>query len=112
MESPDGRYVLYVKQREPFGLWRIPSGGGPETQLLEVPRPPRVWTSWAITNRGVVYADVDSTLKLYTTTGGVRTLVTLPNVPANFAVSPDCRSVVHAQWDQRSYSIMLLENFR
>ncbi|MBZ5621205.1 MAG: hypothetical protein LAQ69_21125 [Acidobacteriia bacterium] len=125
MESPDGKYLYYFNDRKPAGLWRTPTGGGPETRVLERSAPINSWSWWTITDRGIVYLDdLDATgqlavwpLKLFETpTRAATTFATMPKAPVTyrpgFTVSPDGHTIVYWVWDQVTSNIMLLENFR
>ncbi len=113
MESPDGKYLYYAKQQHPTDLWSVPPAGGREARLFPGSSQLRNWRSWDVTDRGVVYIDGNSTLKLFNaTTGEVRKLTTLPKAPPDFAISPDGRTVVYSQLDDVRSNILLLEDFR
>ena len=82
-ESPDGRYLYYARGDED-GLWRIPTSGGAETQVLKQPSA-RYWGFWASTPQGIFY--LDRTLSqarirlLHTETGQTSTVATLAHSP-------------------------------
>ncbi len=46
-ESPDGKVVYYAKGRNVPGLWRIPTDGGEETELISSLEP-GYWGYWAV----------------------------------------------------------------
>jgi Tol biopolymer transport system component/DNA-binding winged helix-turn-helix (wHTH) protein len=54
-ESPDGRYLYYARGDED-GLWKVPTSGGLETQVLKQPSA-RYWGFWASTAQGIFYLD-------------------------------------------------------
>ena len=53
-ESPDGRFIYYVKSYDPAGaLWRIPVGGGEEELALDA----RIhYGAFAVVDRGIYFA--------------------------------------------------------
>lgn len=124
-ESPDGRYVYYVKYyadwltnpaRTP-GIWKIPVGGGEETRLLEHGKP----GLWTVTRRGIYLLNPlprGPMVEFFNfTTQHVTRIVTLPEdtrldteSPA-FTVSPDGRTVLYGQATLGG-NIMVVENFR
>ena len=52
VESEDGRDLYYSKSVA-SGIWRVPSGGGEESEVV---KGPVVWGDWALTRRGLYYA--------------------------------------------------------
>lgn len=52
-EAPDGRHLLYSKERDAAELWEVPVGGGEERKLLDGPRE----SLWAISERWVYFLD-------------------------------------------------------
>lgn len=57
MESPDQRWIYYTRGDQ-SGLWRMPAGGGPETQILTQPRG-GYWGYWCVAPRGIYLLDSD-----------------------------------------------------
>jgi hypothetical protein len=51
LECCDGKWVLYTKSDRAPGLWRMPSGGGPEEQLLS----DVVVGNWSPITDGILY---------------------------------------------------------
>lgn len=51
VESHDAS-ILYYSQRNRSGIWRVPTGGGEETRILN--RPVN-WTDWSLSREGLVY---------------------------------------------------------
>jgi Tol biopolymer transport system component len=98
-ESPDGRWIYYVRHDQ-SGLWRIPFAGGKEELVLDRVYSP-LYRAWAIGRRGDYYTYKDAaapewTVALYDT--GSRTerpLARFDRPPARWsgtlAVSPDER---------------------
>jgi Tol biopolymer transport system component len=117
-ESPDGRYVYYLKALD-SGIWRMPVGGGEEVEVLDTFNQGLV-ADWAVVNDGIYF--ITSTAKegvdiqfLDFATRKVKQVATLGKVdilPFALAVSPDRRQFLYAQSDNFSGDIMLVENFR
>jgi Tol biopolymer transport system component len=117
-ESPDGRYVYYVKALD-SGIWRVPVGGGEEVEVLDTFNQGNV-ADWAVVNDGIYF--INSTAKegvdiefLDFATRKVKQVAALGKVeilPFALAVSPDRRQFLYAQNDNPGGDIMLVENFR
>jgi Tol biopolymer transport system component len=111
LESPDGKYIYYVKEPGPPGLFRMPAEGGEEMQVL--PAITR-WFHFGITAKGVYFTTDRRTIQfLDAATGKVTALATLDK-PAigTMCVSPDDAYVVWDQLDRNTQDLMLVENFR
>jgi tol-pal system beta propeller repeat protein TolB len=111
LESPDGKYIYYVKGPGPPRLFRMPVEGGEEKRVL-----PGVvyWAGFGVTAKGVYFMPDRRTIQLLdTATGKVSTLATLDK-PTNWGicVSPDDAYVVWGQVDRNTQDLMLVENFR
>jgi dipeptidyl aminopeptidase/acylaminoacyl peptidase len=110
LESPDGKYIYYVMEPGPSGLFRMPVEGGEEKQVL-----PAVvtWSGFGVTAKGVYFnADGRTIQFLDTATGKVSTLATLDKPAVSLCVSPDDAYVVWSQLDRNTQDLMLVENFR
>ena len=111
LESPDGKYIYYMKEPTPPGLFRMPVEGGEEKQVL-----PGIvyWADFGVTAKGVYFMPDRRTIQLLdTATGKVSTLATLDKpMGAGICVSPDDAYVVWAQVDRISRDLMLVEGFR
>ncbi len=116
-ESPDGKFVYYTKGRGLTSLWRIPSAGGEESQVLDqIPQ-----GYWAVLEQGIYYVNFRATPRrtieffsfatARTTQLGIIEKEIASDVPG-FAVSPDGRWILLMQLDQNESDIMLMENFR
>jgi Tol biopolymer transport system component/DNA-binding winged helix-turn-helix (wHTH) protein len=124
-ESPDGKYVFYVKfypdwltnpGRNP-GIWKVPIGGGEETLLLKQGKP----GLWTVSQRGIYLLNPSPrgvTVDLFNfATDRITQLTVLPEytdldtLNPSFTVSPDARTMLY---DQIIFSgnIMVVENFR
>lgn len=87
MESPDGKWVYYTKGNT-SGIWRIPTGGGPEVRIAPQP-PDGYWGYWAVTQRGVYFLDAAQPqwrIQLYDpATKRISTVATLDRHPPPFS---------------------------
>jgi len=102
--SPDGRYIYYSKAS---GIFRMPSEGGQEEQMLA-----GIGGLIGVTAKGV-YFIAAGTLKIRdAATGDVRTLATGVVARGGACISPDDRYVVWAPVDPATTDLMLVENFR
>ena len=120
-ESTDGKFVYYTKGRfARASLWKVPVGGGEETQVLESVL---AFLNFSVTPQGIYFIpapDTDepggsSLIRFFDfATGRATTIHSLPpGVRAYFGltVSPDSRSILYTQ-DQSQSDLMLVENFR
>jgi len=110
LSSPDGKYLYYVKEPGPPGLFRMPAGGGEETQVLSRPF---YWHSYGVTTKGVYFKTDRSIELLDAATGKVSTVAVFGGPHRqNLCVSPDDRYLVWAQLDRNTSDLMVVENFR
>jgi Tol biopolymer transport system component/DNA-binding winged helix-turn-helix (wHTH) protein len=117
-ESPDGRFLYYAKGLTVPGLWRIPTGGGEEIELLGSLEA-GYWGYWAVVENGVYYLDTTTKPGIAffdITTHRITRVFDLENRPARedpgLAVSPDKRTILYTQLDSSNSDILLVENFR
>jgi len=117
-ESPDGRFLYYAKGLTVPGLWRIPTTGGDEVELIRSLEAGH-WGYWAVVENGIYY--LDTTPKPGIAFFDINTqrstrVFDLENRPARqapgLAVSPDKRTILYTQWDASDSDIILVENFR
>jgi len=78
---------------------------------------PATWASWAVTDRGIVFATSSGkgkpTAALYDMTSHkVTTLASLNIVPFWLTASPDAKSLLFDQPGWQQAQIMLVDNFR
>jgi Tol biopolymer transport system component/tRNA A-37 threonylcarbamoyl transferase component Bud32 len=111
LESPDGKYIYYVKEPGPSGLFRMPTEGGEEKQVLA---PTLGWGSFGVTAKGVYSVRDGRTIQfLDTATGKTSTLATLDKpMSGGMCVSPDDAYVVWGREERNTLDLMLVENFR
>jgi Tol biopolymer transport system component/DNA-binding winged helix-turn-helix (wHTH) protein len=117
-ESADGRFLYYAKGDDQPGIWRIPSGGGDEVQILPRPSPQR-WGDWALSDRGIYYADESGArpaIEFYSFSN--RRTIRVAEVEGlppfgdpGFTVSPDGKRIIFSQVDRSSVNLVLVEHF-
>jgi Tol biopolymer transport system component len=105
-EGPDG--ILYFLSDMHSSVWMIPAGGGVETKLTD-----RQFYNLAVAPSGVFAIDGRDLLFYRFSNGETHVVGQLPGWPhMGLAASPDGRSVLYAQIDTESSSLMLVEGFR
>ena len=119
LESPDGKFLYYVKSLTDTNLWRIPVDGGQATKILDGLAN---YVNLAIVGEGIYFvpahgatssiqflnfatsqiipvAKFEKPLDDFGTSGGL-------------AISPDSHWILYTQFDQTGGELMLVENFR
>jgi Tol biopolymer transport system component len=119
LPSADGRFVYYAKGPTTAGLWRVPVDGGAETKVMDDLQV-SFWGQWAATDAGIYFMSSRSKdqggIQFFSfVTGKVKHIFT-PEKPPDpwtdgLAVSPDGRTILYTQVDQRTTNIMLAEHF-
>jgi Tol biopolymer transport system component len=120
LESPDGKFLYYVKSLAATSLWKIPVEGGQATKVLE-----GLSTSLnlAIVDSGLYFVPAASSGSgssiqfLNFATNRISPVATFEKplnvgVGGGLAVSPDGRWILYTQADQAGSELMLVENFR
>jgi Tol biopolymer transport system component/DNA-binding winged helix-turn-helix (wHTH) protein len=118
LESPDGKFLYYVKGDKP-GVWRMPPGGGDEVRILPLPSPEH-WGDWALLKRGIYYVDESGprpAIDFFAfATHKVTKVVEVDGLPPagdpGFTVSPDEKRIIFSQVDRSAIDLILVENFR
>ena len=119
-ESPDGKFLFYVKGREIPGIWRVPVAGGDEIPLSDRDHV-GYWRCWRVARGGVYFATAappgEPRLEfLNLATGAVEKIATLARPPdatiPGLAVSPDGHALLVAQYDQNGSNIIMVERAR
>jgi len=117
-ESPDGRFVYYAKGLTVPGLWRIPTNGGEEVEVISSLEA-GYWGYWAVVDNGIYYLDTTTKPAIAffdLTTHRTTRVFDLENRPARegagLAVSSSTGTILYTQLDSLSSDIILVENFR
>jgi eukaryotic-like serine/threonine-protein kinase len=120
IESPDGKFLYYVKSLANTNLWRIPVEGGQATKILDGLSN---YLNLAIVDSGVFFVPARATaagpslqfLSFATNKiGPVANFEKPLDIEAlgGVAVSPDGRWILYTQFDQAGSELMLVGNFR
>ena len=117
LESPDGKFLYYVKSLVETSLWKIPVGGGQATKILEGLSD---YLDLAIVEGGVVFVSTRDTASLQFfsfATNKIRSLAKFDRPIAlgaggGLTVSPDGRWILCTHFEQAGSELMLVENFR
>jgi tricorn protease-like protein len=117
-ESPDGKFLYYAKGWTVPGLWRIPTTGGEEIELISSLEA-GYWGYWAVVENGIYYLDTTAKpgIAFFNLTSHRTTRVfDLENRPAReapgLAVSSDKGTILYTQLDTSNSDIILVQNFR
>jgi Tol biopolymer transport system component/DNA-binding winged helix-turn-helix (wHTH) protein len=118
-ESTDGTFLYYAKGLTVPGLWRVPTNGGEEIQLISSLEA-GYWGYWAAAENGIYYLDTTTTKPgiafFDTTTHRTTRVFDLENRPAvqapGLAVSSSKGTILFTQLDVLNRDIILVENFR
>jgi hypothetical protein len=113
MESADGTYVYYLRP-DGRALWRVPSGGGQESQVLALTHR----TQFTVGTQGIYFLETvaPATLKyLDLATGASKVLGMLPGTVSSddgLTVSPDEHWLLYGKEEFAGSQLMLVERFR
>jgi WD40 repeat protein len=117
-ESPDGRFLYYAKGLTVPGLWRIPTNGGEEVELISSLEA-GYWGYWAVVEDGIYYLNTTTKPGIAffdINTHRISRVFDLENRPARqnpgLAVSPDKETILYTKLDASSSDVILAENFR
>ena len=117
-ESPDGKFVYFAKGLTVPGLWRIPTNGSQEVEVIGS-LDAGYWGYWAVVENGIYYLDAIGKpgISFFNmTTHRTTRLFDLENRPAReapgLAVSSDGGTILYTQLDALSRDIILVQNFR
>lgn len=112
-ESPDGKWVYYVKYGAP-GLWRAPVNGGEEIKVLD--DPPTEYWAFSLASDGIYYLNSKATLMYKAYEGSaareVRKLDTMASRFSTMTISTDGRWLIYSNHVSGGNNIMLVENFQ
>jgi Tol biopolymer transport system component len=117
-ESADGKFFYYAKGDTVPGIWRIPTSGGEETEVVGSLES-GYWGYWALAENGIYSLDTAATPGInffdFTTQSTTR-VFDLDSHPAReatgIAVSPDGKTILYTQLDALSRDIVLVDNYR
>jgi Tol biopolymer transport system component/DNA-binding winged helix-turn-helix (wHTH) protein len=117
-ESLDGKFLYYTKGATVSGIWRIPTAGSEETEVIGS-LGAGYWGYWAVVKKGIYYLETTGKPAIAFfdfTTQRIRKVFELENRPAReatgMAVSQDGGTILYTQLDALSRDIVLVENFR
>jgi hypothetical protein len=117
-ESPDGKFLYYAKGDSLPGLWRIPTIGGEEVEVISSLEA-GYWGYWVVVENGIYYLDTVSKPAIAffdIATNRTTRVFELENRPARdnpgLAVSPDNRMVLYTLLDALSSDVILVDNFQ
>ena len=117
-ESLDGEFLYYTKGATVPGIWRIPTAGSEETEVIGSLEA-GYWGYWAVVKNGVYYLETTGKPAIAFfdfTTQRIRKVFELENRPAREAtgitVSQDGGTILYTQLDALSRDIVLVDNFR
>ena len=113
VESPDGKFIYYDKDD---GIWRVPTSGGTESQVIDSVHPER---GWVVVEDGIYFISKPNEKGVShirfkdLSTGSVRTIAPIKGKPSwGLTVSPDRRTFLYTQSEESGSDLMLVENFR
>jgi len=124
VESPDGRYLYYMRQSVSGPLYRMPTATGPENRVLEK----IAARGYAVTDQGIYFTELPqsgpmseyyevnahNTLLFFSFATGTSHVVAQLEKPLQLGLtlSPDGRWILYSQIDQLVEDLMLVEGFR
>jgi hypothetical protein len=116
-ESPDGKYVYYVKDAP--GIWKVPVDGGEEALVLGSFKSEN-FGDWAVVDNGIYFINPDGrdgvAIEFFNfSSRQVKQIASLGKVLIyihGIAVGSDRRHILYTQEDQHGGDIMMVENVR
>ena len=115
-ESADGEVLYYAKDfRMPTSLWKVPTGGGAETQVLDSLS---YSSNFVVVEEGIYFVSArgqrePGALCFFDfSTRALKRLAPVSLWSWGFAISDDHRSILYSQVDRSGADLMLVENFR
>ena len=119
IESPDGKFVYYAKDRFLAGLWKVPVNGGEEVQVLDHPKP-EYYLQWTLVDDSIFYVNPDTkSIEFFSfATRRMKRIVPLERLPpkgntsGGLSLSPDGRWLLYRLPGPGGADLMLVENFR
>jgi Tol biopolymer transport system component len=124
VESANGKFLYYSKDRTLPTIWRIPASGGVESRVFEGPQP-MYWDRWALFADSIYFLDGGTpagpsapTLEKFDfSSHKIERILQFPRPLApqgggNFAISPDRKQLLFVQIDGTESDLKLVERFR
>jgi Tol biopolymer transport system component/DNA-binding winged helix-turn-helix (wHTH) protein len=124
VESANGKFLYYSKDRTLPTIWRIPASGGVESRVFEGPEP-MYWDRWALFSDSIYFLDGGTpagpsapTLEKFDfSSHKIERILQFPRPLApqgggNFAISPDRKQLLFVQIDGTESDLKLVERFR
>jgi Tol biopolymer transport system component/predicted Ser/Thr protein kinase len=115
LESPDGKFVYYMKGDNDRRIWRTSTQGGAETQILG----PIFRRDYDVAKDGIYFipgpdSSRDNSIRFVSfATGEIKTIASIGNAWGNYiSVSPDGRWILYPKLEMEGSDLMLVENFR
>jgi hypothetical protein len=120
VESPDGKFLYYVKALQATDLWKVPVEGGQATKVLEGLS---TYVNFALVDDGVYFVPVrergrGSSLRFLSfATNKVKPVASFEKPLdvgslGGVSVSPDREWILYTQIEHAGSELMLVENFR
>jgi Tol biopolymer transport system component/DNA-binding winged helix-turn-helix (wHTH) protein len=117
-ESTDGKFLYFRREQERPGIYKVPTGGGEEVTVLEMPEPPP-WGYWIVVEKGIYFlvrGKPPAIKFLDFATGKVIEISTMERPPltsdGGLAASPDGQWLLYTQLDNSGSDIMIVNDFR
>jgi Tol biopolymer transport system component/DNA-binding winged helix-turn-helix (wHTH) protein len=115
-ESEDGKDLFYVREGSPASIWKMPVGGGDESEVDGAIHPVD-WAAWTLVKDGMLFVepsvDDDVGVSLFDLSSKqVRHLADLDKAPFWLTATRDGRAVIFDQPGQFEGRVVVLENFR
>jgi serine/threonine protein kinase/Tol biopolymer transport system component len=116
-ESTDGRFLYFIKPGS--GLWRIPTAGGEESEVLGGRAGEgwnRDWNNWTLHEQGILVTDADLPVLQFFRAGAEKPISSreIPRIAwaDGLSLSPDARWLLLTRNEPTGTEIMLIDNFR
>jgi Tol biopolymer transport system component len=121
-ESPDRKFLYYVKGLELGGIWRVPTAGGDEAFVVDGPTP-RFWGYWSLLPDGICFATQEPFRRANAVVQyfdfATKHIVNVGHLDTQaiafgpwFAMTPDGKSILYVKDKPTTSDIMLVKNFR
>lgn len=115
LESQDGKFVYYMKGYDDRNIWRVPSRGGEEAEVLRT----ILARNFDVAKDGIYFIPELGSSKSHSirffsfATGAIKSIASIEDPVGNcISVSPDGRWILYPKLDLEGSDLMLVENFR